>query len=94
LLLPLSIAMFGDTETIQGDAVMAQFIAIYGSVAVLCSVLAGVIAYIKRRDPSYWIGTSFIFPPAVLMLLLMKKNTGARPTRPSLDSEDRNDSLL
>jgi hypothetical protein len=86
--------MFGAIETTQGDVAMAQFIAIYGSLAVLCSVLAGLIAYVKRRDPSYWIGTSFIFPPAVLMLLLMKKNTGARPIRPSLDSEDRHDSVL
>lgn len=70
---------------------MAEFIAIYGSLAVLCSVAAGVIAYIKRRDTSFWIATSFIFPPSIIMLLLMKKNEGARPTRPSLDSEDRRD---
>jgi hypothetical protein len=68
---------------------MAKFIAIYGSLALICSVLAGIIAYVKRRDPSYWIAVSFLFPPALIMLLLMKKNTGPRPTRPSLDSEDR-----
>jgi hypothetical protein len=70
---------------------MAQFIAIYGSIAVLCSVLAGIVAYVKRRDTSYWMATSFIFPPAFIMLLLMKKNEGSRPTRPSMDSEDQRD---
>jgi hypothetical protein len=73
---------------------MAEFIAIYGSLAVLCSALAGVIAYVKRRDPSYWIGTSFLFPPAIIMLLLMKKNEGPRPVRKPLDSEDKQDSIF
>jgi hypothetical protein len=73
---------------------MAEFVAIYGSLAVLCSVLAGIAAYIKRRDPSYWIATSFLFPPAIIMLLLMKKNEGPRPTRPTLDSEDKQDGLF
>jgi hypothetical protein len=73
---------------------MAQFIAIYGSLAVICAVLAGIVSYVKRRDPSYWIAITFLFPPAVFMLLLMKKNTGPRPVRPSLDSEDRQDGLL
>jgi hypothetical protein len=70
---------------------MAQFIAIYGSLAVSCSILAGIIAYTKRRDTSYWMATSFLFPPSVFMLLLMKKNAGARPTRPPIDHEDRQD---
>jgi hypothetical protein len=78
----------------QGNDIMAEFVAIYGSLAVLCSALAGIIAYIKRRDPSYWIGTSFLFPPAVIMLLLMKKNEGARPVRKPLDHDDKTDSIF
>ena len=81
-------------DTAQGNAMMAEFIAIYGSLAILCSALAGIIAYIKRRDPSYWIGTSFLFPPAIIMLLLMKKNEGARPTRPPLDHDDKQDGIF
>jgi hypothetical protein len=86
--------MYDFVGTTRGVQHMAQFIAVYGTIAVVCSVLAGIIAYVKRRDPSYWIGTSFIFPPALIMLLLMKKNAGPRPTRPTLDSEDRHDGIL
>ena len=67
---------------------MAMFIAIYGSAMLLGGVIAGFVAYAKRRDVSYWMTMTFLFPPALLMLFLMSKNDGARPKRESLDAQE------
>jgi Na+/melibiose symporter-like transporter len=68
---------------------MAKFVAIYGSAMLIASVLAGLVAAMKRRDVSYWMTMSFLFPPAIVMLLLMAKNTGPRPRRESFEAEER-----
>ncbi len=68
---------------------MASFVAIYGSIMLLASALAGLVALAKRRDVSYWMTISFLFPPAVALLFLMAKNTGPRPRRESLEAEER-----
>lgn len=67
---------------------MAQFIAIYGSVALVAAVLGGLIAALKRRDISYWMTVCLVFPPALFVLLMMQSNKGPRPRRPSWDEED------
>ena len=67
---------------------MAKFIAIYGSAMLLCGIAAGFVAYAKRRDVSFWMTTTFLFPPALVMLFLMAKNEGARPKRESLDAQE------
>lgn len=66
---------------------MMKAIAIWGLVAVGSAILAGLLAGIKRRDHSFWAAWSFIFPPMLLLLLVMPKNTGARPRQPRLDDE-------
>jgi hypothetical protein len=69
---------------------MAKVIAIWGIVAIASAVLAGILAGIKRRDHSFWAAWSFLFPPMLLLLLLMPSNKGARPRRPGIDElEDR-----
>jgi hypothetical protein len=67
---------------------MAQFFAIYGTAMLVAGLLAGIVAYVKRRDYSYWMTVSLLFPPAILLLLLMPTNKGARPRRPGLDEEE------
>ena len=67
---------------------MAMFIAVYGSLMLFAGIAAGGVAYAKRRDVSFWMTTSFLFPPAVLMLFLMGKNEGARPKREGLDAQE------
>ena len=42
----------------------------------------------KRRDYSFWLTLSFLFPPAVLMLFLMPNNDGARPQRRGMDAQE------
>lgn len=70
---------------------MAKFIAIYGSVALLAAALAGIIAAVKRRDISYWMTVSLLFPPAIIILLLMQSNKGPRPKRASWDEQEARD---
>jgi hypothetical protein len=68
---------------------MAEFFAIYGTAMLVASLIAGAIAgFWKNRDYSFWMTVCLLFPPALLLLLLMPKNTGARPRRPSLDEEE------
>jgi hypothetical protein len=64
---------------------MVKTIAIWGVVAILAAALAGFIASAKRRDYSFWAAWSFIFPPMLLILLLMRRNRGERPRRRSAD---------
>jgi Na+/melibiose symporter-like transporter len=68
---------------------MAKFIAIYGGIALAATLLAWIVALFKRRDWSYWMTMTLFFPPALIMLVLMPKNSGPRPRRESLDDQER-----
>ena len=48
-------------------------------------VVAGILARVKRRDHSFWAAWSFLFPPMLLILLVMPANKGPRPRRPGID---------
>lgn len=65
-----------------------KVIAIWGIIAIVSAALAGVIAGYKRRDHSWWVAWTFLLPPMLVVLLLMPRNTGARPRRPTLDEQD------
>lgn len=68
---------------------MATFVAIYGSIAFVAAVIAGLVAAIvKRRDWSYWATITLLFPPMLAVLLLMPKNPGPRPHRESLEDQE------
>lgn len=58
-------------------------------IMVVSGIAGAFVAGAKNRDVSFWAAWSFIFPPSLLVLLLLGKNTGPRPRRPSLDEEDR-----
>jgi hypothetical protein len=64
---------------------MAKVIAIWGIVAIASAIVAGIVAGMKRRDHSFWAAWSFLFPPMLLILLVMPSNKGPRPRRPGLD---------
>lgn len=68
---------------------MVKGIAIWGTVAIASALLALLVAGIKRRDHSFWAAWSFMFPPMLLVLLLMPANKGERPRRLSIDEEER-----
>ncbi len=67
---------------------MVKIIAIWGVAAVVSAVLAGIIAGIKRRDHSFWAAWSFLFPPMLLILLVMPSNKGPRPRRAGIDEQE------
>ena len=68
-------------------------IVIWGLTAIASCLLAGVIAAVKNRDHSFWMGWCFLIPPMLIPLLLMPRNTGPRPRRPSLEELDRAEGL-
>jgi hypothetical protein len=67
---------------------MTNIIAIWGIIAIASALFAGIVAGIKRRDHSFWAFWGFLLPPMVLLLLLMPKNQGQRPRRPSADEQE------
>ncbi|MCB1510804.1 MAG: hypothetical protein KDJ36_07855 [Hyphomicrobiaceae bacterium] len=60
-----------------------------GAVMVLGGLAGGIIAGLKNRDLSAWIAWGFLFPPSLIVLLLLPAHRGQRPRRPTLDEEDR-----
>lgn len=69
---------------------VAQTIVIWGLIALTSSVAAGLLAGWKNRDYSFWMAWGFVVPLLPpLILLLMPRNQGPRPRRPSLDEDDR-----
>lgn len=64
------------------------YIAIWGVVAIAGCIAAAIVAGVKNRDYSFWAAWGFMFPPAVLILLILPPLKGQRPRRPTLDEED------
>lgn len=70
---------------------IANWIAIYGSIAIVAAVAAAVLAGVKRRDYSFWAASTLLFPPLLIVLVMLPKNLGARPVRAPIDNDDHND---
>ena len=64
---------------------MPKAIVIWGIVAFASAIVAGITAGAKRRDHSFWAAWSFLFPPLLIVLLLMPANKGERARKPSID---------
>lgn len=72
---------------------MVKIIAIWGVVSLVSAFLAGVIAGVKRRDHSFWAAWEFLFPPMLLILLVMPSNKGPRPRRAGIDEQEEGQRL-
>jgi hypothetical protein len=72
---------------------MVKVIAYWGVIAIISSILAAVVAGMKRRDHSFWAAWSFLFPPMLLLLLVIPSNKGPRLRRPSLDEVEEQGGL-
>lgn len=66
---------------------MVEIVVIWGLIAITAMVIGGLLAGLKKRDYSFWMAWSFIFPPAVVLLLILPK-LQKRPRRRTLDEED------
>lgn len=66
---------------------MVKAVVIWGLVAVTATLIGGLIAGMKKRDYSFWMAWSFLFPPAILLLLVLPGRE-KRPRRRTLDEED------
>jgi len=64
---------------------MVKVIAYWGIISILCAIVAGIVAGLKRRDHSFWAAWSFLFPPMLILLLMMRANRGPRPRRAGLE---------
>jgi hypothetical protein len=66
---------------------IVSLIAIWGVTATTAAVVAGILAGIKNRDYSFWISSTFIAPPLLIVLVLLPR-LKERPKRPSIDEEE------
>ncbi|MFM1817069.1 MAG: hypothetical protein RLZ98_3764 [Pseudomonadota bacterium] len=64
---------------------MVKGVVIWAAVSTAAMLLAGVLAGWKNRDYSFWMAWGFVFPPSVLVLLVLPRHKGPRPTRPPAD---------
>ena len=48
-----------------------MYVTFYGIAAVLAAVVAYMVASAKHRDASHWATIAFLFPPALLLTLLL-----------------------
>jgi hypothetical protein len=62
---------------------------IWGITALAGAAIAGVLASIKNRDYSVWMGWGFLFPPIVIYFALVSRRKGPRPRQPTLDELTR-----
>jgi hypothetical protein len=66
-----------------------KVIAVWGLIAIGAAVAGGIIAAARNRDHSWWAAWCFVLPPMLIVLLILPRNAGPRPRRPTLDEEDR-----
>ena len=66
-----------------------KYIVGIGVLMIVSGIAGAWLAGLKNRDCCFWAAWSFVLPPALIVLLLLPKNAGPRPRRPTLDEEDR-----
>jgi hypothetical protein len=60
----------------------------YGVLVLVALVAALILAHFKQRDTSAWALISFLFPPAVLLLLFLPAARSRGRRGPSWDERD------
>ena len=58
-------------------------IVIWGLSATLSALVAGFLANWKNRDWSSWMAWCFLFPPLIVMLVILPSNAQPPPRRPT-----------
>ncbi len=65
-----------------------NYIVIWGLTAIAASLIAGIVAAMKNRNVSYWMGWSFVLPPMLIALFLIPALKEPRPASRSNDDDD------
>lgn len=65
------------------------FITYIGLIMMISAVAGAILAGIKNRDYSFWIAWTFLFPPSLLVLVVLPKLKGPRPRRPTIADEEK-----
>lgn len=65
-----------------------KWIALWGIVAIATAIAAAIMAGVKNRNHSSWAAWCFIFPPLIVVLLLLPTYKGILPRRKTFDEED------
>lgn len=65
------------------------YITIWGLSALAGAAIAGILAGLKNRDYSVWMGWGFLFPPVVIFYAFLPRRPGVRPRQPTLDELHR-----
>lgn len=65
------------------------YVSIWGVCALGGAALAGVLAGLKNRDYSVWMGWAFLFPPIVIVYAFLPPLPVPRPRRPTWDEMHR-----
>ena len=67
---------------------IVRAIVIWGGVALVSAVLAGILAGVKNRDYSWWMAWCFVLPPLLFILMLLPRYEGTRPRQPRWDESE------
>ena len=65
-----------------------KYILLWGLTSILASIVGGVVAALKNRHVTHWIGWCFLVPPMVIALFLIPALKEPRPVRRSDDDHD------
>lgn len=69
---------------------MPQYVVIIGIVCLMSAAIGGVTAKFKRRGADVWAFACFIFPPLLLILMFLPKNTEPQQ-QPKLSKKELED---
>lgn len=68
---------------------MPAWIAYYALITIAALGLGLVLGWAKNRDAQHWAFTCFLFPPALILLILLPRHAGPRPKRLSWDEDHK-----
>jgi hypothetical protein len=66
----------------------AQEITIYLAAGLAAAIVGTLVAGSKRRSQGFWMVACLLFPPALIVLLLLPKGHAAFNRRPESDAPD------